>query len=473
MKKLLLPLYVGIAVSACAFAETTDYNLPGGISGSRVTIPGGDYNMILNPNAGTPTQAYFIGNSNAGFAPTVTTLSTTGSPTLWDIAYWLNVDIKAATGTVNAFHNNGSMQWRIGGVTIKNSVAGDAVANVEIGSLKLVVNNTSNETCKLNIATNAAVTGTSLDATMSSTGLQISNNATVDYSVANTNLLSSTFVNIDSGSTLNASGKFTFSTQSTINVNGTFNYLGTASFTTGKLIVNGGKLTANNVQSSVPVNSKIVIGAASSVSNGGQIELTGALQLASGGSFTVEDSAGSILLKDADTTYTGRIIMNGGTLTVNKADAFARDNASNHYANLVLLGTGGVVNVNAANRFAALHFSPGSSVIFNLSANAEDVVMFSAITGQQSGASWTINDFADNRIFFVSATELLSDFGITANGADGNVYTVDDLEFVAGNYNGTNGYWLNVAVVPEPADFAAILGALAITFALKRRFNKK
>lgn len=171
MKKLLLPLYVGIAVSACAFAETTDYNLPGGISGSRVTIPGGDYNMILNPNAGTPTQAYFIGNSNAGFAPTVTTLSTTGSPTLWDIAYWLNVDIKAATGTVNAFHNNGSMQWRIGGVTIKNSVAGDAVANVEIGSLKLVVNNTSNETCKLNIATNAAVTGTSLDATMSSTGL--------------------------------------------------------------------------------------------------------------------------------------------------------------------------------------------------------------------------------------------------------------------------------------------------------------
>ena len=74
-----------------------------------------------------------------------------------------------------------------------------------------------------------------------------------------------------------------------------------------------------------------------------------------------------------------------------------------------------------------------------------------------------VENFASNRIKVKSATEktiyLIDEFGNNIN-----------YEWVADTVNG--GFWLN-AVVPEPAEYAFILGAIAIAFALKRRCSRK
>jgi hypothetical protein len=53
---------------------------------------------------------------------------------------------------------------------------------------------------------------------------------------------------------------------------------------------------------------------------------------------------------------------------------------------------------------------------------------------------------------------------------ENRAYTNDDFQMVAGEWNGMQGFWLNIpAAVPEPAEWAMILGGLALAFAMYRR----
>ena len=95
--------------------------------------------------------------------------------------------------------------------------------------------------------------------------------------------------------------------------------------------------------------------------------------------------------------------------------------------------------------------------------DADSYVLFNNLNLGDEYARIYVENFADNRIKVKNATEK-------------TVYLIDELgnninyEWVADTVNG--GYWLN-AVVPEPSTYAAILGAIAIAFALKRRCSRK
>ena len=55
-------------------------------------------------------------------------------------------------------------------------------------------------------------------------------------------------------------------------------------------------------------------------------------------------------------------------------------------------------------------------------------------------------------------------------GTNGRLrFTGAELEFVAGTYNSTKGFWLNAVAVPEPAEWAMIFGGIALGLAIYRR----
>ena len=453
--------------SASVFA-TEDKEVYGGISGSRVSIPSGDYNIILKPNATTPTSAFF-GTSNF---PTITSLTTSGSPDIWEMAYSVKIDIKKAeSGEVDAFTNTGTMRWRIGGFEIANSKGTSAVANVDIGTLKLTLNASATEVCYAKFSTSANVTGTSLTTENSNTGLLISGDSTVvNYNLTgNTTIIGNAELSVGEGATFNIGSTLTFNSSSKFTVNGTFNYTNTAALTLRDSVISGGSFIADSVGGTTPTSSKVYITGQTSISDGATWHSLGAVQIDAGGVFSVESTAGEILLADADSTYTGRILMSGGTFVLNKANAIVRE-ASTNRANLVVIKTGSKVYVNASNWFRTLYYSTANSELtLILSDNSGDIIAFDGGIGTSTNSALNIVNFENDRVFFVKKVDSWpSTFTVTLSDADGNVFSNDDIVFVEGTYDGTKGYWLNVAV-PEPAEYAALFGVFAAALAICRR----
>ena len=133
--------------AASLFAGTTMEVVGGnGTQGGRTPIPTGDYDIVLKPSESN--NAMFSG----GYG-TVNSLITSGSPSLWNIAYGLTIDVKTASNDVieHAFDNNGA-----------------------------------NESTWMSFDMNANVSGTYLNATTHArTGLKAGNGAVVSYRVAN------------------------------------------------------------------------------------------------------------------------------------------------------------------------------------------------------------------------------------------------------------------------------------------------
>ena len=89
-----------------------------------------------------------------------------------------------------------------------------------------------------------------------------------------------------------------------------------------------------------------------------------------------------------------------------------------------------------------------------------------------SGNTLTIENFADDMICFWTNDEAKT-IGkydtITANTADGTTYGKGELTLVKGTLDGKDVYFLNRINVPEPAEWAAIFGGIALALALYRR----
>ena len=105
-----------------------------------------------------------------------------------------------------------------------------------------------------------------------------------------------------------------------------------------------------------------------------------------------------------------------------------------------------------------------------------------------SYAKLSINEFENNRIFIqnmedvgamvgtkkpdfiVSISATLSDAYLKSELNQNRTYTNDDFQMVAGEWNGMQGFWLNIpAAVPEPAEWAMIFGGIALAFAMYRK----
>lgn len=515
MKKSALFILSALGVSAL-FAGTS-IDVVGGVdSGSRAAIPSGDYDVVLKPNATTPSKATFTTNNNG---PVINSLTTDGTPELWDVAFGMTIDVKNSSSDVieNVFVNNGKMQWRIDGVTFRNSLGSDATAKINLGDeFKLVHNNETayKQSTWLTFSMNSNVEGKYLNAlNHARTGLRVNSGSTVNWNVASSKFEkvdsgvyvsgNSTFNNngamnfnagsrldieagsafnstaalsFASGSSMDVAGNFSttvapnFESGSSLNITGKYNYTGTSSVAFNGNVNVSGSLTAKDLDVKLGTNGRVTFNGATTFGAGSSGDFVGALVI--GKTFAVEAGSNGIALRDMDGTYKGRIMLNSGTeLILGKENAFRRMvfSGENSNVNLLIMAKNTKVVLNASNKFAQLYYSGNNNSVEVVLDDSSTLFFDGASSTADSGNYLNITNFEDNRIFFVEKGNAQKILTISATTKEGKTYTLEDLEFVGGQYtDGTNGYWLNVAV-PEPSTYAMIFGALALGFAIYRR----
>ena len=204
--------------------------------------------------------------------------------------------------------------------------------------------------------------------------------------------------------------------------------------------------------------------------------------------------------KDSTLTLNSKNIFVGSKAYDTNAGEYVNgyaDNAAN-YNTTVVLGSNvqAEIVVNADAMFGEVSYQKDCELVLTLGNTG--VISFKQFAegyafNKASYAKLTINEFENNRIFIQNMATVgdLVDLPVTneyhnpnlptvqitatlskdlADLYDQKTYTNEDFAMVLGEYNGMEGYWLNItAVVPEPAEWAAIFGAIALGFAMYRR----
>ena len=321
-------------------------------------------------------------------------------------------------------------------------------------------------------------------------GAEFVYNGTSDFKVLN--------ASIDGTLTFNGDSKLTIdkttvkSTAGTINYNGTqawandldiagtVNYNSATQFVwqsgdlTGKinlgetstgLLWKSGKiagLITNNSNSNI-VLQNATIDAAGQITSSKRVEISGNV-----------DVYGKIRAGDIIVNGGGKIALNGRDAILNTSDA----------AILVVVRHGATISVSADNKIGELYFTGQGESTVNLELVGDAIFELDKISiyeDTSTGArldkgTLSVSGFADNRIFVTddakNTFEKDERFFFTAAVA-GKTITKEELQFVEGSFGGKAGYWVNLAAVPEPAEWAAIFGAIALGFAAYRRRNLK
>ena len=512
---------IALLAALCALSAQA-VEVAGGTGGQtlRAVIPNDAWqDIILAPRADDASQqAYFNANS-----ATVKSLTTTATSNAWNVAFSMTIDTRATgSDAVDALVNNGgTMTWNFStGYTLKieNTAGTESTANVKLGDF-VAMTNASNEKGTIDIATKANVSGTSFKTQNGALTLKLSNNATVDWQLTGISTIDNrSIVDVTSGSALNAKSQFTFKSGATYNVGGTATHSNTTLALEGGStlnVLNGGTLKLENVAgtfagtnniagtldytstqsrnltlNNAAISGKLItsIGNAQGLGNaqviftgtnnvirdGGQVDSFGALRLNSGSKLTIESTAGTINLKkikDSNgTQYYGRILFGGGgELVLNKKDAFVTDNTLGLCQLTVIGGTNAnTLRLNADNKFEQLYFQSDS--ILNIVLGDGVKMNIDNIDGAATKATLFIENFAEDSVFF-NKNGWFDNSKFDISVSDGSkTYTKDQLKLV--EVEGGYGNYVLTAV-PEPADYAAVLGAIAIAFALKRRCSRK
>ena len=520
--KLILTSVLIVATSLTSFAESKTVS---GASSGRTQLVAG-YDNVLKSGDGDR----FDGGDGKIVITSLDSSTNAPAGSQWDFAYGTIIDINSSVeGEVMAFNNSGrKIQWRIGEILIKNSnesATDKTIAKVNFGSQVRFITNNANQSAGFRFATNAKVLGqvslsnsgggsnffiVDKDSTVEYTSgiiylaarahLDVNDGAVLKYSASMTAYSGST-INVNTGGTLqfnNSSANIIMDSGSTVNVksggvletvkdiNGaTMNIDGSLVYTGVKGTFSNlnlkGSLTANSLQSGS--NGRIVLVGTngSTFSDGATVDITGAIELNST-SLTIDADCGDILLRDrthianngTENLYEGRLMLSGdATVTFNKDNAITRlkENGEKHeHSNILITGNNNKINVNAIVKCANLRVYGGETVSADLdlvlSNSKDDVIIFTAFTSDSAKLTINIENFENERIFVKTEADtfkLNSNYTIKADKAD-------ELEFVAGTYGSSKGFWLNAVVaVPEPAEWAVIFGALALGLAVYRR----
>ena len=525
MKKLTLTSILSLFAASAALAATTvDTTVVGGSGdfSTRVSLPtdNKNYNVILDGPASTKEGTMFRGAgatiaSLDGATNTPGTVSDAGKVPAWNFTGDLTIDINSAeAGDITAL-TTGSNQfaWNLGTLTIKNSQSNDSTyANVDFGErFRMTVNNTASQASSLIIATNANLSGSALAISNNfGGGVFFEKGVKVNYAVSQTHIGSGAVFSVGENAVVDASSKelsFNFYSGSTLKIaeggtfktqkintntgwnaeiNGNFEYLGKNQLTLSNVSISGGKFVATELTNGT--NARTVITGSMSVSNGGTIDQKGGLEIKgasaeSVASLTVDSSAGYIKLYDnvatdakGTTTYQGRLFLSGNAqLVINKADAFTRvlTNGSTGYTTLMMSAANNSIIVNEKAKFGNFYYWNGATELtIELSATNADAKLYIGGIAGASGNTLIIENFADDMICFWTndETKTIGKYDtITATTADGTVYGKGDLTLVKGTLDGKDVYFLNRINVPEPAEWAAIFGAIALGLAVYRR----
>lgn len=191
-------------------------------------------------------------------------------------------------------------------------------------------------------------------------------------------------------------------------------------------------------------------------------------------------------------------IQNGATMTIKNADASARDAKYMLWGNTqtdlrqedaikdengkgVRLascsnfnGNGNVVNIYAKQTFKDVFLNvsaEGNLLEINLMNDTAKLIFDSEGTtiNISNGTSLKITGFADNRVNI--GTTAASYNNLLAALKDGRleIYDTSDKQLLADVIGIDSNGWLTITAVPEPAEWAAIFGAIALGLALYRR----
>ena len=469
--------------SLCALCAQAADNIIGGPDyNNRTPIKGED--VILNPITGSTAEAFFGSNTPTY---TIRSLSTTGTTSKWNCAFGLVIDINSTAETFDAFYNNGVMQWNDPygkNLVFKNSAGNSTYANIDWGTFYMQVN-TSTQSNKLQILTNANITGKSFTTNVGNIQMLVDNNSTVNYQMSGTTTFNNnSSLKIASGSTFNATNSsFVFNSNSSAIINGVFNYVATNSVNlklrNATISGAGAKVIATEVKSGTAnANSQIYFYGENIVSDGASIEATGALRLNGGSRLVIDDTAGEIKLTKtlaSGILYWGRVLFAGnGELIVNKKNAFTTDNTKG-FAQLT--NVGGVANPNklivtADNKFEAIYFQDAARMEISVIDAKASFNYVGRNAGNDSKPNVVIaqihfGDFAEDTIFF-NENAWWNDDKIVLTANDGtNDYTKDQLALV--EVNSEYGKYTLRFQIPEPSTYAAVFGAIALGLAVYRR----
>lgn len=469
--------------SLCALCAQAADNIIGGPDyNNRTPIKGED--VILNPITGSTAEAFFGSNTPTY---TIRSLSTTGTTSKWNCAFGLVIDINSTAETFDAFYNNGVMQWNDPygkNLVFKNSAGNSTYANIDWGTFYMQVN-TSTQSNKLQILTNANITGKSFTTNVGNIQMLVDNNSTVNYQMSGTTTFNNnSSLKIASGSTFNATNSsFVFNSNSSAIINGVFNYVATNSVNlklrNATISGAGAKVIATEVKSGTAnANSQIYFDGENIVSDGASIEATGALRLNGGSRLVIDDTAGEIKLTKtlaSGILYWGRVLFAGnGELIVNKKNAFTTDNTKG-FAKLT--NVGGVANPNklivtADNKFEDIYFQDAARMEISVIDAKASFNYVGRNAGNDSKPNVVIaqihfGDFAEDTIFF-NENAWWNDDKIVLTANDGtNDYTKDQLALV--EVNSEYGKYTLRFQIPEPSTYAAVFGAIALGLAVYRR----
>lgn len=469
--------------SLCALCAQAADNIIGGPDyKNRTPIKGED--VILNPITGSTAEAFFGSNTPTY---TIRSLSTTGTTSKWNCAFGLVIDINSTAETFDAFYNNGVMQWNDPygkNLVFKNSAGNSTYANIDWGTFYMQVN-TSTQSNKLQILTNANITGKSFTTNVGNIQMLVDNNSTVNYQMSGTTTFNNnSSLKIASGSTFNATNSsFVFNSNSSAIINGVFNYVATNSVNlklrNATISGAGAKVIATEVKSGTAnANSQIYFDGENIVSDGASIEATGALRLNGGSRLVIDDTAGEIKLTKtlaSGILYWGRVLFAGnGELIVNKKNAFTTDNTKG-FAQLT--NVGGVANPNklivtADNKFEVIYFQDAARMEISVIDAKASFNYVGRNAGNDSKPNVVIaqihfGDFAEDTIFF-NENAWWNDDKIVLTANDGtNDYTKDQLALV--EVNSEYGKYTLRFQIPEPSTYAAVFGAIALGLAVYRR----
>ena len=491
MKKYIFTSSLIIASALSVMAESVI--VEGGTS--RTPLKAG-YDNILKSGTGD------LFSGNYSYPPIVTSIDgATYKPAggKWNFAYKAIVDINSDTeGDVMAVNFAGNnVEWRIQGIVVKNTNtnASNTVATINVGTGLRFVTNDATQFTGLDIQTNAKVEG-NMSLTSQGGGsnfLNIAENCTVDYTAGVTYVAERAHIDVGAGATLRHNGTITAYDKSAINVakggrlevaNLNFSNAPTAAVNVaGTMVFTGTRATLSNVNLTGSVIAKDLelgtngrlrfTGANNLLGTGSAVDIRGAIEVKSG-SLVIDEGCESIIVRDhnySGTLYEGRVMLVGdASITYNKDNAVTRINEAGtktfDKTNLLITGANNKLVINADVQYADIRaFGGASDLTVVLSDNADDILLFGRLTSDGSSLAISIENFSDNRVFIATS----SSSPYIVDGITISVDTGAELEFVAGTYNSTKGFWLNAAAVPEPAEWAVIFGTLALGLAMYRR----
>lgn len=191
-------------------------------------------------------------------------------------------------------------------------------------------------------------------------------------------------------------------------------------------------------------------------------------------------------------------IQSGATMTIKNADASARDAKYMLWGNTqtdlrqedaikdengkgVRLascsnfnGNGNVVNIYAKQTFKDLYLNPsesGNSLEINLMNDTAKLIFdYEGTTiNISSGTALKIKGFADNRVNIGIKAESYNNLLAALKDGRLEIYDTSDKQLLADVIGIDSNGWLTITAVPEPAEWAAIFGAIALGLALYRR----